>query len=63
MEPNKCEGWQWITWAQLREYAESDLQSSEEGKKMLMKPMVEFVVQRAFDPFKVLQDALNQNGL
>ncbi|KIW03499.1 uncharacterized protein PV09_05266 [Verruconis gallopava] len=61
MEPNKCECWQFITWPQLREYAEQDLQASDNDVKMLFKPMVHFVTQRGFDPFKALMSMEEQN--
>jgi hypothetical protein len=61
MEPNKCEGWQFISWPQLVEYAEQDIQAGEEGKKMLFKPMVHFVEQHGFDPFKKLQEVIGNS--
>ena len=54
MEPNKCEGWQFITWDQLRAYAEQDIQAADDDQKMLFKPMVHFVQQHGFDPYKRL---------
>lgn len=60
MEPNKCEGWQFISWPQLREYAEQDMQAAEDDGKMLFKPMVHFVQQRGFDPFKRLQELVGK---
>jgi hypothetical protein len=56
MEPNKCEGWQFISWPQLCEFADQDMQALEHDKKLLFQPMVEFVTQRGFDPFKALID-------
>ena len=49
MEPDKCEGWQWITWSQLQEYAAQDLGSGEDDKKMLFKPMVHFATQNEYE--------------
>ena len=56
MEPEKCEGWQFISWEQLCEYARQDLEGEEGERKMLFKPMVEFVEQRGFDPFEALKN-------
>lgn len=59
MEREKCEGWQFVSWSQLCEYAEQDLQASEGEQRMLFKPMVEFVTQRGFDPSKALIEEPN----
>jgi hypothetical protein len=54
MEPTKCEGWQFISWAQLCAFAEQDMQASTSEKKMLFQPMVEIVKQRRSSPFELL---------
>ena len=61
MEPNKCEGWQFITWPQLQAYAEQDFQGTDEAQKMLFKPMVHFVQQHGFDPYRKLQEIAAQD--
>jgi hypothetical protein len=62
MEPNKCEGWQFIKWSQLCDFAEQDLAASTDDKKMLFQPMVEFVTQRGFDPFEALQKEMRRKA-
>ncbi|QDS73415.1 hypothetical protein FKW77_008328 [Venturia effusa] len=62
LEPEKCDGWQWISWKELRTLAEGDLKSGTEGEKKLFQPMVEFVTQDGggFDPFEVLREKMSR---
>jgi hypothetical protein len=56
LEPNKCEGWQWIQWDKLERLAKE--QHDGKGEETLFNPMVGFVAQRnGFNPYTTLLKA------
>ncbi|KPI36918.1 Nudix hydrolase 1 [Cyphellophora attinorum] len=42
-EPEKCEGWEWIGWETMREWADGE---GDEGRRVLFQPLVDLLEQR-----------------
>lgn len=45
LEPEKCEGWEWISWDELRAYGEMKTGDAVEGRKLFM-PLLDLFAQR-----------------
>lgn len=45
MEPDKCEGWEWISWEQLQDWTVRQ-RRGEEGTRRLFPPMISLLEQR-----------------